>query len=649
MLSGVTERIRIHSVTPQIYEPTILAIALQCAELKGGYIILRPSALAPHSPRDKSPSLPQGHWRQLEASRAAELQQGNQPGATNTTRLCAGNQASATQSDHLGLTQERALALLLASSEIERIDMMPPESLTAHPAIELGPQRQKRRLDYVKCDFCRRSKKKCEPSERQWPDEKCQRCNEKGFSCSAPTKKNKGVSNAINADTSLVSRSEQDHLHEQRAYCALAEKCIKQMCTGLTRNICKLSSPDTVIDTIQRSHIDDVLPEELLSLEVLESLVNDASDAKLWGFVQDARWLIVGYKANIEQFPLAIYPIAQRCLRSGSIKEIHIPVSPTWGDLHCDEVRGTLTTILGHTAKVRHIAFSPDGKLLATASFDRTVRLWDLATRKTLRVLEHNNLVRAIAFSPDGNFLARASNNMTIDWSINIWDLVSGKGVKTQNPIGSIGFVDSIAYSPDGKMLASTSSNGMVRLWDPATGWALRNLLYDRVEARDIAFSADGRLLASAWGDGVVKLWDPHTGCEMGTFVAHNGCASAIAFSPDGQLLASASFDDNIVKIWDPATGIKRQTSLGHVQGITSIAFSPDGLLASSSYDKTVTLWDPTTGMRKGELVGCSEGARVISFSPDGSLLACATDAFGLGGSSIDKSTVDIWELHSRT
>lgn len=375
-----------------------------------------------------------------------------------------------------------------------------------------------------------------------------------------------------------------------------------------------------------------------------------ASDAKLWGIVQDARRLIVDYKADIEKFPLTIYPIAQRCLRSGSTKEIHIPGSPAWSGLHCDEVRGTLTTILeGHTAEVRHIAFSPDGKLLATASFDRTVRLWDLATRKTLRVLEQNFLVKAIAFSPDGNFLARASNNMAINWSINICDLVSGKEVKTQNPIGSIGFVYSIAFSPDGKILASTSSNGMVRLWDPATGWSLRILPHDRVEARDIAFSADGKLLASAWADGVVKLWDPHTGCEMGTFVAHNGCTSAIAFSPDGQLLASASFDDNIVKIWDPATGTKLQTLLGHNQGITSIAFSPDGLLASSSYDKTVTLWDPTTGMRKGELVGCNNGARAIAFSPDGSLLACTTDAFGLGGSSIDKSTVELWELHSRT
>jgi WD40 repeat protein len=375
-----------------------------------------------------------------------------------------------------------------------------------------------------------------------------------------------------------------------------------------------------------------------------------ASDAKPWGFVQDARRLIVDYKANIEQFPLAIYSIAQRCLRSGSIEEIHIPGSPAWSGLHCDEVRGTLTTILeGHTAMVSHLAFSPDSKLLATASFDRTVRLWDLASRKTLRVLEQNNLVKAIAFSPDGYFLASASNNMANDWSINIWDLASGKEVNTQNPIGSMGYVYSIAFSPNGKMLASAASKGMVRLWDAATGWSLRILLYDSVRARDIAFSADGKLLASAWEDGVVKLWDPHTGCEMGTFVAHNGCTSAIAFSPDGQLLASASFDDNIVKIWDPATGTKLQTSLGHIEGITSIAFSPDGLLASSSYDKTVTLWDPSTGMRKGKLVGCGVGAWAIAFSPDGSLLACTTDAFELGGSSIDKSTVGLWELHSRT
>ncbi|KFY94771.1 hypothetical protein V500_03065 [Pseudogymnoascus sp. VKM F-4518 (FW-2643)] len=263
---------------------------------------------------------------------------------------------------------------------------------TTHPAIELGPPRQKRKLEYVKCDFCRRDKKKCEPSERQWPGEKCQRCDAKGLTCSAPAKKNKADSDALAVDNiSLLASSAQDLLHEERAYCALAEKCIQQMSSGLRRNICNISTEDTEVGAIHRSHIDHMVHEELRyacrywvphlcrgkykflgdevlqdqvynfltghflcwlealsllgrlqdginSLESLVSLVDYAMcSAKLRGFVLDANRFILDYGADIEQFPLSIYPNALHCVQSGSMKEIHIPGLPASRDLHMDD------------------------------------------------------------------------------------------------------------------------------------------------------------------------------------------------------------------------------------------------------------------------------------------------------------------------
>ena len=365
---------------------------------------------------------------------------------------------------------------------------------------------------------------------------------------------------------------------------------------------------------------------------------------KLRGFVHDAKHFMLDYRVDIEHFPLNIYANALYRLRSGSMKEINIPRLLAGGDLDCGEVWGTQKTILeGHTSKVRGIAFSPNDKLLATASVDRTVRLWDLAARKTLHLLTHDSNVEAIAFSPDGNLLACGMDIGEFDWTLKLWDPATGKELRTKSPIERTGSINSIAFSPDGKLLASASHN-MVRLWDPATGSLLQILLHDS-EAQAIAFSPDGGLLASAWGNGTVKLWDPHTGCEMGTFVAHNKCITAIAFSPDGQLVASASFYDNTAEIWDPATGIKRQTFVGYTEGITSIAFSPDGkLLASTSNDETISLWDPITGrgQGRGTLFGRGKLATLIAFSLDGSLLAWATD----GTPILPKGAVDLWELH---
>lgn len=363
------------------------------------------------------------------------------------------------------------------------------------------------------------------------------------------------------------------------------------------------------------------------------------STGKLRGFVHDAKRFVLDYRTDIERFPLNIYTCALLPLRRGLMKEINIPRLQAWSESHCGEIWGTLTSILeGHYAMILDIAFSPGGKLLAIASSDKTIKLWDLATRRTLRVLAFGNLIEIIAFSPDGSLLACTFDSGQGS-TLKLLDPTTGKGLQTPNFIKSITRFRSIAFSQDGKLLASTSDE-MVRLWDSATGCQLRTLSYN-YEAVSVAFSPDGKLLASAWEDGALKLWDPHTGSEIITFAMHNGFDFAIAFSPDSQLLALSSPDDSTVTIWDPALGIKLQALVGHTNNISSIAFSPDGkLLASASFDDTVRLWDLATGREQGTLVVHGKSAASIALSPNGSLLACVQNL------SISRGAVNLWEPH---
>ncbi|KAL8364767.1 hypothetical protein RB595_003847 [Gaeumannomyces hyphopodioides] len=288
-----------------------------------------------------------------------------------------------------------------------------------------------------------------------------------------------------------------------------------------------------------------------------------------------------------------------------------------------------LQTLEGHSDSVRSIAFSPDGQKLASASNDNTVKLWNAATGACLQTLErHSDSVLSIAFSPDGQRLASASRDKTVK----LWNAATGACLQTLK--GHSYSVLYIAFSPDGQKLASAFNNNTVKLWNAATGACLQTLEGHSDWVRSIAFSPDGQRLASASDDKTVKLWDAATGACLQTLEGHSYSVNSIAFSPDGQRLASAS-DDNTVKLWDAATGACLQTFEGHSGWVNSIAFSPDGQkLASASRDKTVKLWDAATGACLQTLEGHSDWVRFIAFSPDGQRLASASN---------DK-TVKLWD-----
>jgi WD40 repeat protein len=313
-----------------------------------------------------------------------------------------------------------------------------------------------------------------------------------------------------------------------------------------------------------------------------------------------------------------------------------------------------MLTLRGHTGPVMALAYSSDGRLLASCGADRTVRVWDMLDRRELTApFVHGHTVVGVAFAPDGAVVA----SVGLDRQVRLWDVetgIPGTGLPPQSSVPTAvaffpsgrslavasGLVTCVAISPDGKTVAAGSADpvdfrgGGVSVW--VSDGLVRNeaiLHLSDMGRWSAVYPHQGRHDELGGGARVAKLWEPYSERRLPA-LPHREGVRAVAFSPDGARLATAA--GAAVRVWDTATGRELAVLRGHTREVDALAFTPDGTgLLSGGADRTVRLWDLASGRRRASYRWPVGKVNAVVVAPDGLTAAAAGDG----------SDIVVWDL----
>ncbi|KAF3937773.1 hypothetical protein ABW19_dt0204807 [Dactylella cylindrospora] len=467
---------------------------------------------------------------------------------------------------------------------------------------------------------------------------------------------------------------------EKGLHRTIASKCMQLMAGSLREDICGVRSPGVLRSQIDQGLVDEHIPpvlayacrywiyhltkgeyhlanssgevqrflqlhllhwleamsllgnvaEAVSAINALASIADSKNGRMVSEIIYDAKRFILQNQYVISIAPLQTYASAIVFSPSGCIvRKISNPEKIQWLNQLPSvqkEWNALLQTLEGHMGSIRAVAFSPNGKILATAS-DEMVWMWDAGTGVLMQTLDaHETPVNDVLFSIDSKVLISSSDK------IRLWD--TGTGALIHALDKHAGWYENLAISPNGKVLASGFVD-VVALWDIEDGELIRTLEDYSGSVRSVEFSPNGKILASGDNERII-LRDAATGAILQVLEGHTESINAISFSSNSKILASASIDKTI-KLWDMGTRTLIQTLASLKSGPSKLVFSPypgSAILASACGD-WIDLWDASTKKLTRTITGCASRPTALAFSPDGSILA----------SGLEDRTVKLWDV----